>query len=995
MLKIKSFLLAGLFCFPVLMSFAESPFLGDSRPPRSIEIGKNTKITLAPGQRDAAEIVIDLKASKMTSFAAAELQSLLERKLGVRYPVVRTPSPDRVSFILGINSWSKAAGIDDSKLCRDAFIIRTAGRKIYILGRDDRTFDQERAIDKASVWSFYHEKGTLFGVYDFMERFADAGFFFAGGGTVIDRGPVNIPDIRIYDRPDFEARSVQPFSGRHFLSNTPSKGIRERNLDNLRMRFQTNYVPCCHGLGNLGYWSRFGKSHPEYFAMDNRGVRVNKARPGVWMAHYCYTGPVREELYQDAKSCLLNEPASKRGIRMSENREKTMAWSPTAQKPGSVFCAMPGDSFFRCQCPKCKPFMKDNRTISDFYWGFVFDLAERLQKENIPGIVTNMSYYPYNLVPNGRKMPSNVYVMLASSGPWKNRYPEAQRKDMELIREWDDFGGKKVWLWNYVNKFANAYPGIPHSTPKAVGTFYKNAAPLIYGAFMESETDLYQFNLLNYYVFGKVAWNNRTDVEKLLQDYCRKMFGPAAAPMRKFIDRVEKLWMQRMLKDPMETPLGPVFGKASDLECWKNIYSAAERKKLIALFDQAEKMAAKTPGPLSRVRLFRKLFLDEILKHGALFDGQIAGVKRFNGTAAKLKDGEKITIDGVLDEPVWKNGGIYLQNIRGKNTDLSKVMLAADSENLYVAFDFSEPKMDKVKCPDRKDNDSNVWKDNGVELFFNPDCSRKNYFLLIVNSAGNVRGYAYPIAYAAKSRKPWQVRVERAVKSDGKSWQGELRIPLADLKTAKMDKMVFNAARHQVREGMPEEYYSWTPYLNRSLVSIFHDPDNFGTLFFGQKPAKNLISDGDFLLPQRSKNQFSGKWFCSALLPKNTKIDYDCNSFISGSRSICLQSENNTVALRHDLPDLKPNTKYRISYFVRLENVQLKARYSGAVLNIYAGGNKWFPSKWLYGTVPWTYQEGTFTTGPNIGKKSYLLLYLMKASGKVWFDRIRLEEITE
>ena len=993
MMKIKLLSLAGLFFSLSFPLFAEAPFLGDSRPSRSIEIGKNSKIILKPGQTDAAEIVIAPKASKMTAFAAAELQNLLAQKLGVRYPIVRKLSPDKVSFILGINSWAQAAGIDDSRLCRDAFIIRTAGRKIYILGRDDRTFDQEKALGSASVWAYHHEKGTLFGVYDFMERFADARFFFAGGGTVIDRGPVAIPDIRIYDRPDFETRSVQPFSGKHFLSGTSSKGIRERNLDNFRMRFQTLYVPCCHGLGNLGYWTRFGKTHPEYFAMDNRGVRVNKARPGVWMAHYCYTGPVKEELYQDARSCLLKEPASKRGIRMSENKERTMAWSPTAHNPGSVFCAMPGDSFFSCQCPKCKPFMKDNRTISDFYWGFVFDLAERLQKEKIPGIVTSMSYYPYNMVPRGRKMPSNVYVMLASSGPWKNRYPEAQRKDWDLVRGWVDFGGKKVWLWNYVNKLANAYPGIPHSTPKAVGNFYKEFAPQIYGAFMESETDFYHFNLINYYVFSKVAWNNQTDVEKLLQDYCRRMFGPAAVPMRKFIDRVEELWMQKMLKDPVDTPLGPVFGKASDLECWRNIYSASERKNLAALFDQAEKLAAKTPGPLSRVKLFRKLFLDEILKHGAQFDNQIAGVKHFSGDAARLKDGEKITIDGVLDEPVWKNGGIYLQNIRGKNTDLSRVMLAADSENLYVAFDFSEPQMDKVKCPDRKDNDPNVWKDNGVELFFNPDCSRKSYFLLIVNSAGNFRGYAFPTAYAARSRKKWDVRVERAVKNDGKSWQGELRIPLADLKTVKMDKMVFNAARHQVREGLPEEYYSWSPYLNRSLVSIFHDPDNFGTLFFRKEPAANLISDGDFLLPQRSHNQFGGKWFCSAVLPKNTKIGYDTNSFISGSRSICLESDGNTAVLRHDLPDLKPNTKYRISYFVKLENVQQKARYSGVVLNIYAGGNRWFPSKWLYGTVPWTYQTGTFTTGADVGNKSYLLLYLMRGSGKVWFDRIRLEEV--
>lgn len=986
-------LLTALISTQLTLLFATSPFLGDSRPPRSIKIGKTAKYILQPNQPDAAEIVIAPNASKMTTFAATELQSLLQQKLGVKYPIVRKPSTDKFSFILGINSWSKAAGINDSKLCRDAFIIKTIGNKIYILGKDDPTFNQQHAINVASGWNFKHEKGTVFGIYDFLERFADARFFFAGDGTIIDRGSVCIPDVNIYERPDFESRSTQPFSGKHFLSTSPTKGIKERNLDYLRMRFQTDFVPCNHGLGNLGYWTRFGKSHPEYFAMDNRGIRVTGPRQGVWMAHYCYTGPVKEELYQDAKSCLLGEPASKRGIRMEENKERTIVWSPTAQKPGSVFCAMPGDSFFRCQCPKCKPFMKDNRTISDFYWGFVFDMAERLQKEKIPGIVTNMSYSPYNLVPRGRKMPSNVYVMLACSGPWKNRYPESQQEDMKLIQKWVSFGGKKVWLWNYVHKFADAYPGIPHSTPKAVGTFYKDFAPLIFGAFMESETDFYHFNLLNYYVFGKVAWNNQTDVEALLQDYCRKMFGPAAAPMRKFIDRVEELWMQKMLKNPVETPQGPVFGKASDLECWSKIYSVAERKKLTLLFDQAEKLAAKAPGSLVRVKLFRKLFLDEILKYGKVYDRQIAGVPRFTGNAEKLNDGEKITIDGVLNESVWKNGGIYLQNIRGENTDRSQVMLAADSENLYIAFDFSEPQMDKVKCPNRKDDDSNVWQDNGLEFFFNPDCSRKNYFQLIVNSAGNVRAYAYPTVYTNKSGKIWEVQIERAVKSDEKSWRGELQIPLADLKTKKLDKMVFNVARHQVREGLPDEYYSWTPYLNRSLTAIFHDPDNFGIILFNTKAVENLISDGNFTMPKRSKTLFGGKWHTSAKIPPNTKVSYDKDTFISGFQSICLESKGKTIFLWHDLPYLKPNTKYRISYFIKLEDVQLKGKFSGAVLNICAKGNMWFPSRWLSGTIPWTYQEGTFTTKPTLGKGSYLLLYLMNASGKVWFDRVELVEL--
>ena len=411
--------------------------------------------------------------------------------------------------------------------------------------------------------------------------------------------------------------------------------------------------------------------------------------------------------------------------------------------------------------------MKSPREISDFLWGFVYDIAERLQKENIPGIVTNMSYSPYHLIPRNRAMPSNVYVMIATSGPWKNRYTDAQKKDMKLIDDWVKYGKKNVWLWNYVNKFANAFAGVPHSTPKAVGSFYKAASPKIFGAFMESETDFYQFNLLNYYVFSKVAWNNQTDVEALLRDYCKRMFGPAAAPMRQFIDRLEYLWMNKLMKDPINTDLGPVFTKASDLECWSTIYSASERRNLTSMFDKAEKLAAKAPAFLKRVKLFRKLFLDEILRHGAVYDQQIAVIPRFTAEGAVAGTADKISVDGELNEKIWKQNGVYLQCIKGEGTDRSKVMFAKDDKYLYIAFDFAEPAIAKISAPNRKATDNNVWRDNGIELFINPDCSRTNYYQLIMNSSGNLLSYFHPKAYV-KVSKPWKADIKRAIKKDSK-----------------------------------------------------------------------------------------------------------------------------------------------------------------------------------------------------------------------------------
>ncbi len=968
----------------------ESPFQGDSRPPRRIQISAEAVLEVHSGSQDA-EIVVCPSASKMTLFAASQLQSLLEVKLKEKLPVVNRPGDGKISFILGINAFSDAVGIDASSLVRDAFIIRTIGQNVFILGRDDPDFDEFAAIQKISGWQFNYEKGTLFGVYDFLERFADARFFFAGAGTLIPEGTLQIPVIDIYERPDYEARQVQIYEGKHFL---PDNGILERNLDYLRMRFQTQYVPCCHGLGNLGYWERFGTTNPEYFFLDSSGKRVTNKRNDVWMPHYCYSSAVKEELYQDAKSCLLNEPASKRGILAGNGR---IGWDPTAQQPGKVFCAMPGDSFMRCHCENCRPYMKDEQSISDFYWGFVFDLAERLIREKVPGIVTNMSYSPYQHLPRNLKMPPNVYVMVATAGAWSERYPESQKRDTERIRQWVDFGGHKVWLWNYSNKFADkTFPGIPHTTPLCIGKYYQDMAPLIHGSFLESETDYYQFNLLQYYVFSRVCWDNGVDINALLDDYYQRMFDQAAPAMRKFFERIEYLWTQKLLKDPVMTDLGPSNITASNHEAWTLVYGKAERASLAAMFDEAESLAATNQPALKRVELFREIFLDVILRYGEEYDRQIDSIPRFSAKVFSLPEGESIVIDGKPDESVWQQDGIYLQNLSGGNTDPSHVRLTADAKHLYIAFDFSEPRMADVRAPRRSAADENVWKDNGIEIFLNPDCSRGNYYQIVLSSSESLMTRRYEKHGINRAVFQWSPAISLKVICSPESWGGELAIPLADLNVQKMEKIVLNINRHQVRENMPGQYYSWSPFLNRNLTSMFHDTDNFGTICFDCGKTGNLLHDGDFSQPQGKNSNVFGAWYHNHILPENVKVSYDSNTFISGSRSLRLDSEGGSVALRQNLPSLKPDTKYKISFFVRLEKVEKKGRFSGVCLNIMDDKNLWFPSTFLLGTIPWTYQEAEFTSGANSNDpshQSYVLLYLMGAAGTAWFDQISLLEI--
>jgi hypothetical protein len=46
---------------------------------------------------------------------------------------------------------------------------------------------------------------------------------------------------------------------------------------------------------------------------------------------------------------------------------------------------------------------------------------------------------------------------------------------------------------------------------------------------------------LDYYVLCKALWNPALDVRAAIADYCRAAYGPAAGPMQRFHDRLEKI----------------------------------------------------------------------------------------------------------------------------------------------------------------------------------------------------------------------------------------------------------------------------------------------------------------------------------------------------------------------------------------------------------------------------------------------------------------------
>ena len=985
----KSFLFCLLTACFVLSLGAAPQFAPKPESPRSFKFEKRSIPMMEKGKVRFA-LYVPKTAPKSVQLAAREMAELLSRTCGISIKAVtRLPADKKLTLLrVGDKTFAAELKIDLSKLDRDGFVIAAKANQILIAGSDAVSADAGT--------------GTLFAVYDFLERFADARFYFPGKhGTLLPvKKQWSVPAMTLFDRPDSQFRDTywKPSEKTKFYWYDASvKQAPAESSHRKRLRLSTLDLPNCHGLAYMGYVQRFAKTHPEYFALkpdgsraDGSFVRVRSDATG----HPCFSSGIMEEIYQDAKAILTGpEAIAKRNMTGSSR------WY-TQTKP--FFNLMPNDSMARCFCKKCAPYFKGHAHASgytkagaDFLWRQLLTIPNRLKKEKIPGFVTMMAYDLCKRVPD-QEIPDNVVLQVALSGPWKERKPAAKALDDQILKEWVQKIGSKVYLWNYVSKFAiRNVPAAPNFTPKSVGAYYKETFPYSFGAFMEAESDGWFFGHLNYYVFAKVMWDHTTDVDALLKEYRERMFGKAAAaPLKQIMDLLEDLWLDKVAGNAVETAEGPVFTPPSEYKLWNTIYSPKRVKQINALFDKAEKLAAADKEALERVRMVRRCLWGPANDAAADYFRKAAAVDYWRASAGEVKQGETIQIDGKGSEKAWETASqIALIPLQKDEAEVKTfVKLLYDKENLYFLFDCREPFTAKMRQTKRPAEHPDMWADNAVEIHLDTDGKRQQAYQIIVDSYGKITDLHY-VPGKMKLDYKWngQIQAKTSV-VPGKGWFAEIKVPLKHLAPAPKGKIMVNFNRHRLINDMRvHPYYTWSPF-----VRSFGDLANFGVLYLGPLPEKNLYTDTGFSVTAIKGHKGSSWTNWGALPARDHKI------FRSAGVSIRLEAENKRHALLHKLPDLKPDTTYRLSFFIRQENVKPfpgeQPRYCGFYVRIDDGNGvvRTYPSLPYYGSIPWTRWEYTFTTGskkPATKYTPYHHFILRKSSGKVWIDHAELVEL--
>ena len=966
-------LLAASFC---LAGAEKLPFSIDPKHPRKITLGKKPLLSLAPGNFE----IVEGNTTDVVKFAAQEIAEALSEVFGKKITPVKKASGKKIAICLGDIKLAKELKVDPADFDRDGFVIKTYKNKILIIGRDD---PKSRPMRHAYGTGNKGEWGTLFGAYDFLERFAGVRFYFPGklGVHYPAAKALTIPAVDIYDRPDFLQRRFNDYNhgGRPIRRYAGWSG--QKNI--LRNRAETIYIPNCHGIAYLGYPHRFAKSHPEYFALNVNGKRMTALGDRHDLSQVCYSSAIKDEIAKDAISFLKNEAPQVRGIK---NRHNKISWN-SVHRPGlPCFNIMPNDSAYLCRCAKCQEhFSKGTQATTDYFWKFFSDICAQVKRSGVPGYLTTMAYADYRPIPT-QKIPDNLLVMLALRGPWNEYLPKQQQKDVELLKAWKAKLGQKTWLWTYPGKYGGNMPGIPHTTPRAIASFIKRVKPYIFGLYIECETDVLMHNYLTYHIFGKLSWNPDTDVEKLLDEHARVFYGPAAVPMKEFFDSIERNW-QKIAANVVETSAGPKTIYPSELILWSKIYSPAELKRLNGLFDKAEKLAANDRIRLPRIKFVRKEFMEPLMAEANKFHSANDAVQSWSFPMVPAR--ETVKIDGKLDEEIWKNSpAFHLSGLQGAPAEVQSVAkMTYDKDYFYFGFRWGEPHTAKIAAADRKFDDRELWKDSTAEIFISPDGRRDHFYQIMVNARGQICDL---LVNKGAEEHSWNSNALVKTRIEpGKAWYGEIRIPRKSMPASMADGIRVNFARYRVLNGMKvaTECYSWSPFVRK-----LNEVSRFGKLLFNAPAAKpNLLTDPDFKLPLQRKDSWAVN-----------RAGYDSKVFMTAGNAIKLDCSTKCYSAYQRLNKLKPDTDYQVRFFVRLEKVKKQLpKWSGFYIRFDFGNGKvqYFPAPpvQMDGSCPWTGFKFNVRTPRdfNRNQKAYINFVLRKASGCAWIDHISITELSK
>jgi len=453
-------------------------------------------------------------------FAAEELQTFIEKATGARLEIVTaSQAPAEGTLLLvGRSALSQEHGLALPTEPEGLRIVSFA-RGLAILGEvaPAGTHNYDREADR----------GTLHGVYEFLERVVGYRFFIhlpedPDFGTVIPRlQTLTVPsDYDLALAPDF------PWRKAGFVHTEP------------RVARQT-VGPAFTGASwtDEGFRKAFLGGHPEWRAMISTNGSYSSQFP-------CYSHP----------GVLAARVQATRDVYDGKS-----GWFSMHGRPGEKWISFQPVGSGNCLCDRCRPKIRPEASrwgeLSNLVFSHGVDFAGEIAKHWPDKRLVVLATQEHTLPPDF-DLPENVdvHVFLRwSTTMAKEAYWHA--RGLNTLRAWSDKLGRRrerLYNWNFLN-WPSHRAAAPIFFPHALQKWLQDIHPICSGEHISEGSNPPQFEMVMAWLWHRLLWNRNADVDALLRDQCLTFFGPAGPTMLQVyatvIERYEEVKWSRELED--------------------------------------------------------------------------------------------------------------------------------------------------------------------------------------------------------------------------------------------------------------------------------------------------------------------------------------------------------------------------------------------------------------------------------------------------------------
>jgi hypothetical protein len=564
-----------------------------------------------------AIVVTPNEPSLVVIYAAQELQSHVRQATGVLLDIIAEKdamiSPLKNRIYLGPCLAAANAGITIDDLAVNSYRKKTGANAIFLIGVDGHAKPDDTATKSyASAWKQFVlgapplddgvSMGTLFAVYDWLEHQLGVKWLWAGeSGTVVPKtailcagavGAATVIPSLIHSRPRLNAwRGMDPALKPQYIWDNSVWLRRQRFVRGVSFEYREAF---------LDYWSRFGATHPEYFALRPDGIRAPYSLKRIDLVQMWHAQIIADWWAQ------IEAHPSLPWINGCENDK-------TAQDPS-------------CMCEHCRAWDPPNAplipnqekrkaaigdtsdrpmvSLSDRYCKFWMALQKEGEKYDRNAKVFGLAYADYTQPPVATKLNDRIIVGIVAP----NSFPLSAEEEQAFKALWSGWAKTGARLFLRPNFFLTGYC-MPYIFARQFGEIYKYVAShnMIADDY-DSLLCMWGVQDPNYYMMGRLNVDPTQDVNDVMNQYYAA-FGPVAKQVEKYFS----YWEGITAKCTTEVKKAMTGGWASISTGGDRIFTPETFATGRALLQDAKTAAAGDSGATSRVA-----YLDMWLQHADL-----------------------------------------------------------------------------------------------------------------------------------------------------------------------------------------------------------------------------------------------------------------------------------------------------------------------------------------------------------------------------------------